>query len=73
MLQHPENPTNTFSNIVEATKPWLRGRTISGVLILVGHLAFAYHFVLMLLKFGRADGVGPTLLAKPESAAEASS
>lgn len=66
MLQHPENPTNTFSNIVEATKPWLRGRSISGCLIMVGHLAFAYHFALMLLKFGRSEG-GPTLLAQPES------
>jgi cytochrome c oxidase cbb3-type subunit 1 len=62
----PENPTGvpySFMEILEATKPWLWLRTISGILILVGHFAFAINFFLMLARKGEAK-TSPTLLGQ---------
>jgi len=62
----PENPTGvpySFMEILEATKPWLWLRTISGILILIGHLAFAINFFLMLARKGEAK-TSPTLLGQ---------
>lgn len=56
--------TKPFLDIVNDTKVWLAARTISGVLIGIGHLAFAANFAWML--FGKpAPADGPTLLAEP--------
>jgi hypothetical protein len=41
--------------------PYLRGRTLSWILLTVSHLVFAFHFGLMLLGFGRTASV-PTFL-----------
>jgi len=60
----PDNPTGvpfTFMEILESTKPWLFVRTLSGLLILTGHLAFAYNFFLMLARKGEPKTT-PTLL-----------
>jgi cytochrome c oxidase cbb3-type subunit 1 len=48
-----------------ATKPWLFARTISGIMMAVGHIAFAVSFVWILLK-KRTDHEGsPTLFNTP--------
>jgi hypothetical protein len=41
--------------------PYLRGRSLAGILLTVAHLIFAYHFGLMLLGLGRTSTV-PTFL-----------
>jgi hypothetical protein len=41
--------------------PYLRGRTLSGLLMTVAHFVFAYHFGLMLFGLGRTASV-PTFL-----------
>ncbi|MGC6455810.1 MAG: cbb3-type cytochrome c oxidase subunit I [Coraliomargaritaceae bacterium] len=52
-----------FLEIVQNTVPWLKARTVSGVLITIGHIAFAINFFWMLFAAGavRAKS-GPTLL-----------
>src|SRR5437764_8921189 len=61
-----ENPTLTFSESTETVLPYLRGRSLSGLLLTVAHLIFAYHFLLMLLGFGRTSTV-PTFLNPVEA------
>lgn len=52
-----------FLEIVQNTMPWLKARSVSGVLILIGHLAFAVNFFWMLSSAGGARAKqGPTLL-----------
>jgi len=53
-----------FEEVVESTLPWLMGRSFSGVLIAIGHLVFAYHFFLMIMRLGKPAGK-PTLLNEP--------
>jgi len=60
-LQKPEMP---FLDIVARTLPYLRMRTWAGVLMTVGHLAFATSFLLMLFGKARATST-PTLFANP--------
>lgn len=52
--------TVSFKDVVETTLVYKTFRSVSGVLLTVGHLAFAFHFLLMLLRLGRPGG-GPTL------------
>jgi len=54
-----------FLDIVRNTVPWLFSRTLAGVLILVGHIAFAISFVWMLLKPRSAMETAPTLFNTP--------
>jgi cytochrome c oxidase cbb3-type subunit 1 len=63
MLLNPKGAHNTFPDIVEATKPYLIARSISGLLLTVGHVVFAWHFVLMLVGMGRRTA-GATLLTE---------
>jgi len=63
MLNDPKIPF--YPNIINATKPYLIGRSVSGIMLTVGHLAFAYHFLLMLVGMGRDSG-GPTLFNQPQ-------
>lgn len=53
----------SFLDTVKATMPWLKARSVSGLFLLVGHLAFAINFFWMLFAAGsvRAKS-GPTLL-----------
>lgn len=37
-----------FMNSVAVTLPYLKGRSVGGALMVLGHLAFAWHFVLLL-------------------------
>ena len=61
-----ENPTLTFSESTETVLPYLRGRSLSGLLLTAAHLIFAYHFLLMLLGLGRTSTV-PTFLNPVEA------
>ncbi|HEY5036717.1 MAG TPA: cbb3-type cytochrome c oxidase subunit I [Chthoniobacterales bacterium] len=55
------DPTLPFAESTESIMPYLRGRTLSGLLLTVSHFVFAFHFGLMLLGFGRSASV-PTFL-----------
>jgi len=41
-----------FMESVAVTLPYLKGRSIGGALMVLGHLAFALHFILLVLNFG---------------------
>src|SRR5213596_1055013 len=56
-----ENPALPFSETVETVLPYLRGRSLAGILLTAAHFIFAYHFGLMLLGLGRTSTV-PTFL-----------
>lgn len=65
------DPNIGFSSVVEATLPWMRARSLSGFLLLIAHVVFAYHFALILIGAGRSSG-GPTYLAPVEERKEVS-
>ncbi|WP_052452050.1 cbb3-type cytochrome c oxidase subunit I [Noviherbaspirillum autotrophicum] len=41
-----------FMDSVNVTIPYLKGRSIGGALMTLGHLVFAFHFIAMALRFG---------------------
>jgi len=55
------DPTLAFSETTQTILPYLRGSTLSWILLIVAHCVFAFHFGLMLLGFGRTASV-PTFL-----------
>jgi cytochrome c oxidase cbb3-type subunit 1 len=55
------DPTLAFSETTQTILPYLRGCTLSWILLIVSHCVFAFHFGLMLLGFGRTASV-PTFL-----------
>ncbi|MEY4483223.1 MAG: hypothetical protein RL693_675, partial [Verrucomicrobiota bacterium] len=57
---HPGSPV-PFLEIVKNTLPWLEFRAYAGILMTVGHIAFAINFVWMLLKARPAGVTAPTL------------
>jgi cytochrome c oxidase cbb3-type subunit 1 len=61
----------SFTESTQSVLPYLRGRSLSGILLTVSHFVFAYHFGLMLFGLGRTASV-PTFLnpleAEPEEA-----
>src|SRR6059036_144850 len=61
-----ENPTLPFMETVQSILPYLRGRSLAGILLTVSHFIFAYHFGLMLLGLGRQSTV-PTFLNPVEA------
>jgi cytochrome c oxidase cbb3-type subunit 1 len=63
-----DNPSLAFSESIQAVQPYLRGRTLAGILLTAAHGIFAYHFGLMLFGLGRTASV-PTFLnpLTPES------
>jgi cbb3-type cytochrome oxidase subunit 1 len=61
-----ENPALPFSESIETVMPYLRGRSIAGILLTVSNFIFAYHFGLMLLGLGRTSTV-PTFLNPVEA------
>ncbi|NDV60893.1 hypothetical protein G0Q06_00335 [Puniceicoccales bacterium CK1056] len=63
-LTEDGTPVYTFLEVVENTKPWLWARSLSGLLLLVGHLAFAVNVFWMVFSPKTQDRVTePTLLA----------
>src|SRR5215212_8252983 len=63
---------NTALSFIESTQsilPYLRGRSLSGLLLTVAHFVFAFHFGMMLFGLGRTASV-PTFL-NPQTEEEA--
>jgi len=58
------DPTLAFTESTQSLLPYLRGATLAGVLLMVAHFIFAYHFGLMVLGLGRSATV-PTFLNPP--------
>src|SRR6202045_1682087 len=56
----------SFTETVQSVLPYLRGRSLAGVLMMVGHFVFAFHFGLMLFGLGRTASV-PTFLNPVEA------
>jgi len=59
-LVHP-----VFLDIVKDTLPYLISRSLAGILITIGHLAFAVNFAWMLLQKKAATDSQPTLFTTP--------
>lgn len=57
----------TFLSLMKNTIPWLLSRSASGILILIGHVAFTINFVWMLLKSRSAAESVPTLFKAPQA------
>lgn len=53
-----------FMESVTVTLPWLEGRSVGGALMVAGHLAFAAHFVLLVLNAG-PQREKPALFRRP--------
>ncbi|MCA1658861.1 MAG: cbb3-type cytochrome c oxidase subunit I, partial [Verrucomicrobiaceae bacterium] len=51
----------SFIESTQSVLPYLRGRSLAGMLMAIAHFVFAYHFGLMLLGLGRTASV-PTFL-----------
>ncbi|MCG8528694.1 MAG: cbb3-type cytochrome c oxidase subunit I [Opitutales bacterium] len=56
-----------FLQVMANTLPWLASRTVSGILLTIGHFAFAIHFFWMLFAPANKTSEGPTLLAPNNS------
>ena len=61
-----ENANKPFIESTQSILPYLRGRSLAGMLMALAHFVFAYHFGLMLLGLGRTASV-PTFLNPVES------
>src|SRR5205814_10534158 len=59
------DPSLTFTEGLEYVPMYLRGRSLSGLLLTVAHFVFAFHFGLMLFGLGRTASV-PTFLNPQE-------
>lgn len=66
------NPEIPFLEVVKNTIPWLKARSVSGVLLTLGHIFFFINFFWM-LSGSRATRYkeGPTLLVRSKGGAEA--
>lgn len=60
--------TQPFIESVRVTLPWLQGRSIGGLLMTLGHLVFAGHFVAMALGLGPARSGAVLLRPNPRTA-----
>lgn len=55
--------TRPFMESVTLTIPYLQARSVGGTLMTLGHLVFASHFILVLLRMGPATNAPPKLLS----------
>ena len=62
------DPTLAFTESTESILPYLRGRSVAGMLMTVAHFIFAFHFGLMLFGLGRTREL-PTFLNPQEEEA----
>ena len=60
--------TRPFADATDSILPYLRGRSVSGMLLTIAHFIFAFHFGLMLFGLGRTASV-PTFLNPQEEEA----
>ncbi|MDQ6861148.1 MAG: cbb3-type cytochrome c oxidase subunit I, partial [Verrucomicrobiota bacterium] len=65
-----DNSALAFTESTQSILPYLRGRSLSGVLLTVGHCVFAFHYGLMLLGLGRTSDVPTFLNPQEEETAE---
>jgi cytochrome c oxidase cbb3-type subunit 1 len=63
-----DDPSMAFTESTQSVLPYLRGRSLSGILLMVAHFIFAYHFGLMLFGLGRTASM-PTFLNPQEEEA----
>jgi cytochrome c oxidase cbb3-type subunit 1 len=63
-----DDPSMAFTESTQSVLPYLRGRSLSGILLMVAHFIFAYHFGLMLFGLGRTASM-PTFLNPQEDEA----
>jgi cytochrome c oxidase cbb3-type subunit 1 len=56
-----EDASLPFTESTQSILPYLRGRSLAGVLMTASHFIFAFHFGLMLFGLGRTASV-PTFL-----------
>lgn len=61
-----DDPSLPFSESIQSIEPYLRGRSIAGLLMTGANFIFAFHFGLMLLGLGRTSTV-PTFLNPVEA------
>jgi len=54
--------TRPFMDSVLLTMPYLKARSLGGSLMTLGHIVFASHFVLVLLRMGPATDIPPKLM-----------
>lgn len=66
-----DNAAMTFMDGLNYVPMYLRGRSLSGLLLTISHFVFAFHFGLMLLGLGRTASVPTFLNPKEEEALEA--
>jgi cytochrome c oxidase cbb3-type subunit 1 len=65
------DPSLAFTESTQSILPYLRGRSVSGMLLTVAHFVFAFHFGLMLFGLGRSASVPTFLNPQEEEALEA--
>src|SRR2546421_2310364 len=63
-----QDPTRLFTDATDSILPYLRGRSLSGLLLTIAHFIFAFHFGLMLFGLGRSASM-PTFLNPQEEEA----
>ena len=61
-------PAMSFIETTEYVMMYLRGRSVSGILLTIAHFVFAFHFGLMLFGLGRTASM-PTFLNPQEEEA----
>jgi cytochrome c oxidase cbb3-type subunit I len=59
------NPEVPFLQLMKDTVPWLFSRSVAGILITIGHIAFAVSFGWMLVKKRNVSENSPTLFNTP--------
>jgi cytochrome c oxidase cbb3-type subunit I len=68
LMNDPDVP---FLDVAAYTVPYLWSRTVSGILLTIGHIVFAVLFVQMLAGRAAATAAGPTLFRHGPRAVEA--
>src|SRR6476646_4595307 len=63
-----QNPSLPCSESIETALPYLRGRSLAGLLLTIAHFIFAFHFGLMLFGLGRTSSMPTFLNPKEEEA-----
>ena len=51
--------------IIERTIPYLKFRSYAGILMTIGHVAFAINFVWIIVRSAQSTKTGPTLFRTP--------
>jgi cytochrome c oxidase cbb3-type subunit 1 len=66
------NPSVPFIEVVRNTIPWLFGRSVAGIVMTIGHVAFAVNIAWMLGAKRPAGATAPTLFHNPPAMSAAS-